>query len=293
MTEPKATQPRLQARNLVGVLGFLRPYPAQVALSVSLLLVNLGIEMALPQILGSAITGLRWHLEWGASLDLRACLLLFVSLVLIRCGTGILLGPIRNRLIQRALGDIRAAIFDAIQRLAFRYHDKSNTGELISRSTTDIWRLQDFLFACLFLSFDIFVALAATITLIFATSAPLGAATVLTLVPTIGLIAFFAGKLQPQWRKVHDLHGAMTTVIQENIAGVRVVKAFARESAEVKKFRDKKEMFLSTLLETVNYWAGRVPFAQFIFGLGLPLTLWVGGRQVIRGELALGDLAKV
>ena len=143
MTEPKTTQPRLQARNLVGVLGFLRPYPAQVALSVSLLLVNLGIEMALPQILGSAITGLRWHLEWGASLDLRACLLLFVSLVLIRCGTGILLGPIRNRLIQRALGDIRAAIFDAIQRLAFRYHDKSNTGELISRSTTDIWRLQD------------------------------------------------------------------------------------------------------------------------------------------------------
>ena len=159
---------------------------------------NLGIEMALPQILGSAITGLRWHLEWGASLDLRACLLLFVSLVLIRCGTGILLGPIRNRLIQRALGDIRAAIFDAIQRLAFRYHDKSNTGELISRSTTDIWRLQDFLFACLFLSFDIVVALAATITLIFATSAALGAVTLLTLVPTIALIALFAGRLQPR-----------------------------------------------------------------------------------------------
>ena len=293
MTEPKTTQPRLQARNLVGVLGFLRPYPAQVALSVSLLLVNIGIEMALPQILGSAITGLRWHLEWGASLDLRACLLLFVSLVLIRCGTGILLGPIRNRLIQRALGDIRAAIFDAIQRLAFRYHDKSNTGELISRSTTDIWRLQDFLFACLFLSFDIVLALAATITLIFATSAGLGAVTLLTLVPTIALIALFAGRLQPQWRKVHDLHGAMTTVIQENIAGVRVVKAFAMESAETKKFRDRKELFLATLLETVNYWAARVPFAQFVFGLGLPLVLWVGGRQVIRGGLALGDLAKV
>ena len=52
------------------------------------------------------------------------------------------------------------------------------------------------------------------------------------MVPTIALIAFYASKLQPQWRKVHDLHGAMTTVIQENIAGVRVVKAFAREQAE-------------------------------------------------------------
>src|SRR5205807_3047241 len=231
--------------------------------------------------------------EWGATFELRAYVLLFVSLVLVRAGNGIILGPIRNRLVQRTLGDIRTAIYDAIQRLAFRYHDKSNTGELISRSTTDIWRLQDFLFACLFLSFDIVVALSATAILIFATSAALGAVTLLTLVPTIALIAFFATKLQPQWRKVHDLHGAMTTVIQENIAGVRVVKAFAKESAEVKKFRDKKEVFLGTLLDTVNYWAARVPFAQFIFGLGLPLALWIGGRQVIRGELAIGDLAKV
>ena len=84
----------------------------------------------------------------------------------------------------------------------------------------------------------------------------------------------------------------MTTVIQENIAGVRVVKAFSKEAAQIEKFRGRKELFLATLLDTVNYWAARVPFAQFIFGLGLPLTLWVGGRQVIRGDLDIGDLAK-
>src|SRR5256884_2032731 len=293
MTQLEPAQPRVKPDNLLGVLAFLRKYPTQVALSVSLLLVNIGIEMALPQILGSAINNLGWHAEWGASFELKAYVLLFISLVLVRTGNGIILGPIRNRLVQRTLGDIRTAIYDAIQRLAFRYHDKSNTGELISRSTTDVWRLQDFLFACPFLTFDMRVALSATAILIFATSAALGAVTLLTLVPTIALIALFAARLQPQWRKVHDLHGAMTTVIQENIAGVRVVKAFARESAEVKKFRDKKEVFLGTLLDTVNYWAARVPFAQFIFGLGLPLVLWIGGRQVIRGELAIGDLAKV
>src|SRR6266550_222660 len=230
MTEPKPKprQTRVQPRNLLGVLAFLRAYPGPVLLSVSLLLVNIAVELSLPQILGSAITQLRWHIEWGARLDLRACGLLFVSLALVRAGNGILLGPIRNRLIQRTLGDIRAAIYDSVQRLAFRYHDQSNTGELIARSTTDVLRLQDFLFACLFLSFDIAVTLVLTVALIFATSAALGFLTVLTLVPTIALIAYFAGKLQPQWRKVHDLHGAMTTVIQENIAGVRVVKAFAK-----------------------------------------------------------------
>src|SRR5207247_9055951 len=112
---------------------------------------------------------------------------------------------------------------------------------------------------------------------VFATSVLLGVVTLLTLVPTIALITFFAGRLQPQWRKVHDLHGAMTTVIQENIAGVRVVKAFAKESAQVKQFRDKKEVFLGTLLDTVNYLATRVPFAQFVFGLGLPLALVLDG----------------
>jgi ATP-binding cassette subfamily B protein len=84
----------------------------------------------------------------------------------------------------------------------------------------------------------------------------------------------------------------MSTVIQENIAGVRVVKAFAREAAEVAKFRVKRGEFLQELSEAVNYWAARVPFAQFLFGLGLPLVLWVGGRQVVRGEIPIGDLAK-
>jgi len=293
MTEPKPTRPRVQPRNLLGIVACLRQYPGQVAVSVGLLLVNIAVEMALPQILGSAVTQLRRHSEWGATFDLRAYVLLFVSLVLIRAGVAILLGPIRNRLIQRTLADIRAAIYDAIQRLAFRYHDESNTGELISRSTTDVWRLQDFLFACLFLSIDIAVALAATVTLIFATSAQLGAVTLLTLAPTVALVAVFAGKLQPHWRQVHDLHSAMTTVIQENIAGVRVVKAFAKESAEVNKFRDRKEVILTPLLDTVNYWAARVPFAQFIFGLGVPLALWIGGRRIIGGALDIGDLAKV
>jgi len=218
---------------------------------------------------------------------------LLLALVLIRAGVGFILGPIRNRLIQRSLGDIRAAIYEALQRLAFTYHDKSNTGELISRSTTDIGRLQDFFFACVFLSVDIGVSLIATHWLIFSISPVLGLITVSTVIPTVVLISIYASKLQPQWRQVHDLHGEMTTVIQENIAGVKVVKAFAKEAAEVRKFCGRRDAFLTKLQETINYWATRVPFAQFIFGLSTPLVLWIGGRAVITGELPIGDLAKV
>ena len=280
-------------RGLAGMLAFLGRYPGRVIACTSLLLINISIEMALPQIIGNAITSLRWHMEWGAEFARDNYVGLFISLVLIRAGIGHLLGPTRNRLVQQTLNDIRNAIYDAMQRLSFSYHDQTSSGDLISRSTTDVWRLQEFFFACLLMAVDIAVSLVATITLIALVSPRLALITAATVIPTASLLAYYARKLQPQWRKVHDLHGEMTTVVQENIAGVRVVKAFARENSEILKFTKKRDVYLETMMRTVTYWSTRVPVAQFLFGLTLPLVLWQGGGQVIRGELLLGDFVKV
>jgi ABC-type multidrug transport system fused ATPase/permease subunit len=280
-------------RSLLGVLAFLGKYPRSVAACIFLLLVNITIEMSLPQIIGNAITNLRWHMEWGAEFPRNQYVLLFLSLVLIRAGVGHLLGPTRNRLVQTTLGDIRGAIYDAMQRLSFSFYDRTNSGELISRSTTDVWRLQDFFFACMLMAVDIAVSLVVTAILIFLVSPGLALITVATVAPTAGLLAYYSKKLHPQWRKVHDLHSEMTTVVQENIAGVRVVKAFARETGEVQKFTTKRDVYLQTMMRTVSYWSARVPLTQFIFGLALPLVLWEGGREVIRGSILLGDLVKV
>src|SRR5262245_54374676 len=225
--------PRFQPRQLLGTLAFLRPYLGRVVVCLGLLLVNITIEMTLPQVFGNAINALRHSLAYHENFDLAPYALLYFSLILVRAGVGFVLGPIRNRTIQSTLGDIRAAMYNALQRLAFTYHDQASSGELISRATTDVWRLQDFYFACLLLSVDIAVSLVATTTLIFLVSARLGGLALMTMLPTIALISVYASKLQPQWRRVHDLHGAMTTVIQENIAGVRVVKAFARGQMEI------------------------------------------------------------
>lgn len=280
-------------RSLAGVLWYLGAYPGQVAVCISLLLANITIEMLLPQVIGSAVTDLQWHMEWGAEFARGSYVLLFLALVLIRAGIGNLLGPARNRLVHRALSDIRAAIYDAMQRLSFSFHDRTNSGELISRSTTDVWRMEQFFFACLLMAVDIAVALLVTITLVFWISPALGAITVATVAPTAFLLAYYSRILQPQWRKVHDLHSEMTSVVQENIAGVRVVKAFGKEGAQIDKFTARRNVYLDTMKRTVSFWSARVPMAQFIFGLALPLVLWQGGREVIRGEILLGDLVKV
>jgi len=275
------------------MLAYLRRYPGPVLLSVGLLLVNIAIEMSLPQVIGAAVNQLERHRTVGAPFVPWFYLQVFVALVVVRAVVGMIVGPIRNRLVQRVINDLRADLYDALQRLAFRFHDRSSSGELISRSTTDVSRLMDFMFACLFMSVDIGVALVATLWLVFAVHPMLGGLVAVTMIPTVVLIGIFAAQLQPRWREVHDLHGAMTTVIQENIAGVRVVKAFAREEAEIAKFRGRRDDFLTKLMGTVNYWATRVPLAQFIFGLSTPMVLWAGGGLVIQGTIPVGDLAKV
>jgi len=278
-------------RALGTLLPFLARRPGWVGLSIGLLLINIAIELSLPQILGRAITALG---SAGAdSFSLRLAMVLFLGLVGVRSGVGVILGPIRNSTVQRTLGDLRAAVYEALQRQSFAWHDNARTGELISRASTDIGRLQEFFFVCLLFAVDVVVGVLGTVVLVFWASPVLGWLTLAAMVPTVASMAWFATKLQPRWRKVHDRHAAMSTVIQENIAGVRVVKAFAREAAELAKFQDRKKAFLSELSGAVNYWAARVPFAQFLFGLGVPMVLWVGGRQVLGGQLDLGELAKV
>jgi ATP-binding cassette subfamily B protein len=278
-------------RALWTVVKFLGRRPGWVALSVGLLMVNIAVELSLPQFLGNAITGLR-DPATAPGFPLARTVGIFLGLVTLRTVVGFILGPIRNRTAQQTLGDIRAAVYDALQRKSFAWHDNARTGELISRAGTDVGRLQDLMFVCLLFSVDVTAGLVGTLALVFAVSAPLGWIALASMVPTVAAMAFFAVRLQPRWRRVHEKHGEMSTVIQENIAGVRVVKAFARESAEVAKFRVKRGEFLRELSDAVNYWAARVPFAQFLFGLGLPLVLWVGGGEVVRGEIPIGDLAK-
>jgi len=293
MKASSSETPAFRAKNLIGVLSFLKRYRGRALLAIGLLLFNIALEMKLPQITGGAIDKFRSAEQAGTFYNPLIPAGLYLGLSFLRSVIGFALGRLRNRVVQATLRDLRAAYFDAVQRLSFAYHDKTNTGELISRGVGDIQRLQEFFFACLFLGVDISFAMISTVIIITWISPMVGLTTFLTLAPTVGLIVYYARRLHPQWRKVQDLHAEMTTVIQENVAGVRVVKAFAREPDEVSKFRGRRDIFQATVLNTVNYWASRVPMAQFIFGLSMPLVLWVGGSEVIAGTLSVGHLGAI
>jgi hypothetical protein len=133
MSAISAKPAAFRARNLLGVLAFLMRYRFSAALAMGLLICNIALEMALPQVSGAALNGLQKALAHQVPFDPWWFARLFLLLAVGRACVGLAVGRVRNRLVQATLKDIRAAYFDAVQRLSFAYHDKTNTGADLAR----------------------------------------------------------------------------------------------------------------------------------------------------------------
>jgi ATP-binding cassette subfamily B protein len=290
----KSEKTKIKLSNLVRVLHFLKPYRGLAAATVLMLLVNVGIEAIQPQIARAFLNGMQDAVA-GRRPDFQPWLFgaAILLLWLVRSGNSMGSGMLRTRLSQKVVFDIRCAVYNAIQRHSFSFHARTNTGELISRSTTDIGRLQNFWQAMLYTNIEVFIVIAVSLICIAQVSWVFFTVAVVSMLPTTVLVTYFASKLKKKWREVHDHYGEMTTALAENIQGVRVVKAFAQEEREITKFDDRQTRYMERVLHVTNYWAARMPVATLIFGFAVPVTLLLGGGMVIRGEIKIGDLMAV
>lgn len=193
-------------------------------------------------------------------------------------------------LAQRTIYDIRNKLFDHIQRLSFAYHDEAETGQLISRATSDVHALSRFLghgithvvtdslvflgvlAICLYMNWQLaLVALSVSPFLMYA-------------------VFRFGGTIRPLYTAVQDQRGDMTTAIQQNLMGIRVVKSFAREDHEIEKFDRQSYGLFQRHMETAWVSAKYMPYMDFLAAGGTTLILWYGGMQVVNGEMELGAL---
>ncbi len=284
--------PAERIKGLGLVLGFLFRRPWRTGLAVGLVLVIIAIEMLMPVLVGRGVDGIAKASGAQEPFNPVAWAAVLFGLVLtrelLRFGTG----RLRGRLVQDTLLDIRRAIYDKLQRASFSYQDRMSAGDLISRATNDVSRMQEFYFVCLYLVVDIVVSFGVSLTLIALTHSMLGIVALGTALPTVVLVLILSRELHPKWRRVHDLSAELASVVQENVAGVRVVRAFGREEGEIDRFNAKKEALVREVVGAVRYWASRVPMAQFVFGLSVPLTLWIGGGLVNGAELTIGELVR-
>ena len=193
---------------------------------------------------------------------------------------------------QRVAYDIRNKLYDHLQSLSFAYFDKAQTGHLMSRATVDIEATR------IFISMGLLQILQTTFLtvgiswLLISLDWRLALMT-LAFVPLMAYRAVTtSNRLRPVWLKVQQLIASLGTTLQESLTGIRIVKSFAQEKAEDKKFADDAKKLYDTQIDAARIVAFNTPLMVFLIGAPTALVLWYGGRQVIAGNLTVGGIVQ-
>jgi len=213
-----------------------------------------------------------------------------VGLALARGLFTFLQGYLAERTSQGLAYDLRDALFERIERLSFSYYDRVQTGQLVTRLTSDVEQIRTFAGSGVVQLANAIVMLVGTTALLLYLDWRL-ALVALSIVPIIaGLLVRFIGRIRPLFREVQQTLGQLNTVLQEDLLGVRVIRAFAREDYETARYKSVNDELLDTNLTTVRVFANNFPFVFLFANLGTLAIIWFGGWQVIGGRLSVGDL---
>ncbi|MFE1746069.1 ABC transporter ATP-binding protein [Coleofasciculus sp. H7-2] len=186
--------------------------------------------------------------------------------------------------------DLRNKIFSKIQNLSFSYHDQSQTSQLLTRVTSDIEQIRTFLSTSLMQVIGGVLTLVSIATILLLMNWQLALIT-LTVVPISGwLLAQFFSKNSQLFGQVQEQLGNLNTVLQENLLGVRVVKAFVRESAEKKRYTTLNDALIETNMKTIRAIRNTFPFIFLLSNLVTVVVIGYGGAEVIENRFSIGEL---
>ncbi len=185
--------------------------------------------------------------------------------------------------------DLRNDLFAKIQRLSFSYHDRNQTGQLMIRATDDVEKVRLFLGQGLIQLVGAFILLAGTLIIIFSTNAKLAIVTVWILPVALVLFFVFGSLARPLFTRIQQKLSILNTTLQENMAGIKVIKSFTREKSERAKFGKQADQLMRQQIAVSRVFAFLIPVIFLVANLGQATTLYAGGIQIIHGTLTIGD----
>lgn len=280
-----------QERRGVGVyrrlLGYLRPYWLNVLLAYLSVLIVTALSLVVPQIIKQAIDN---GLANGNASALFVAGGIVLAIALLRGAFGFVQRYYGEWLTHRVSYDLRADFYDSVQHHPFTFHDQSHTGDLMSRATGDITEVQQFV------GIGLSDLIAVTTLLVGVTIAMLLESVSLAL---LALIPFpflvfatlrFGFMVRPMFHSIQEQMGVLSTVMQESLTGIRVVKAFAREPHELAKFDRENDEWFDRRYTLIQTWANNWPLFTFLIALSIFLLLWFGGPPALSGTITVGSL---
>jgi ABC-type multidrug transport system fused ATPase/permease subunit len=272
-------------RTFLRLLGFLRPYRPGVVTSLVLAALAMAATVAIPWLTGRAVD----QIDNGDRAGLERLVAAVVIVALARVGLSVARRLVAGRVSLGVEYDLRNGLYRHLQQLELAFFDTQQTGQLMSRLTVDLQSVR------FFLGYGLVFILQSALTILLAAVAmfalkPGLAALSLIPVPFVVLIAARYGRRsRPVLQEVQQRIAELTADVEENVSGVRVVKAFAAEERQRERFGTVVGRVFERSMYATRQRAFYNPFIGFLPNLGLAVVLLLGGRQVINGTLSLGD----
>ncbi len=274
-------------KELARLLPFVRPYRAKSALALLLLVIVVMLDLAIPrlvqQIIDEGILAGNMQAVWHTFL-----LMLAISVIntLFAVGNNNLSVQVGEAVAR----DLRQAMFLQIQSYSSGNLDRLRTGQLMVRLSSDSSVLQRLLQISLRIGTRAPLIMAGSVVLMFVTDRRLALLMLPLLAATLAIIIFYVMKMRPLFMTLQRKLDRLNTVLQENIAGVRVVKAFVRGRHEAQRFEDANLAFTERNVRVMTFMATMGPALSACVSVGLVFVIWLGGLQVMDGDVSTGQL---
>ncbi|WP_043931650.1 ABC transporter ATP-binding protein [Bacillus sp. EB01] len=270
------------------IWGYLREFKVRFSLGLVMAVLVTGLNLVNPYIAGRIIDNVIIGNERN----------LLFSLIAIMIGATILKTLIRytyqlvfERISQNVVYTIRNNLYDRLNLLDFYFYDKTKTGDIMARMTGDMEMVRAFTAWSIYMIFENAAILLFAIIFMF-TIHPQLALAMLAITPVIGFFAYrLTYAVGPTFSEIRGQFAKLNSVVQENISGNRVVKAFAKEPYEIEKFTVENEGYKEKNLTSAKVWEKFLPVLDSLAGVFTVVMILVGGIMVINDSLTLGELA--
>jgi ATP-binding cassette subfamily B protein len=269
------------------MLSLLKPHWLLFAGAWLSLILSTGANLVSPMILRSVLDDGITAKVWAPILSGT---LLLVGLAVVRGLFGFTQSYWSEKVSQSFAFDLRNKLFEKIQTLSFAYHDRTQAGQLMTRLTSDVEQVRSFVASALLQFISALMLLIGSLIALFSMNWQLTLIALLFIPPSMVVLGYFMQVVRPMFSIIQERLGLLNVVLQENISGARLVKAFGREAHEEARFAAKNESLLEMNLKSVVAMSSSFPLIFLINNLGTLGILWAGGYKAMSGEISIGEL---
>ena len=287
---PKPKTQNLKSKDvqiLFRVFGYLRPYWMLVAGGYVILLIINALTMLNPQVI-------RLIVDRGIGQQdlafLRWAVLLLLGLTLLRGVLSFFQGKWIEQASQNVAYDLRNQLYHKLASLSFSYHDRTEAGQLLSRAMQDVDRLRFLDGRATMRLLEGIITFIVTVIIIVVMNPRLAMLSLLSM-PVLTFQAYkFSKAMRPLYQTLQQQMAVLTTRVEQNLRGMRIVKGFAQEEAEIARFKSENDVWFGLSKDSARISAINNPLVTLIANVSTIFIIWYGGRLVVDGTVSLGEL---